>query len=111
MALLEVPAWIRDALDPEERLLAFRPGATFDRRQDGELPTLGVAGDLYLTTSRLVLYGRVVLVIRLAEIEEIDLMGERLMIATGGGHGVAIDVDRPRLLRVQIGTARSGVHR
>jgi hypothetical protein len=72
------------------------------------------AGRLYLTTSRLVLLTRpsdspdvLELSVELADIEELALVGERLLVSLADGSGLTIDAGRPRLLRVQVAAARA----
>ena len=109
MAPIEVRGSIADLLGPTERLLAVRNDARYDRRQEAEGSRgPGLSGDLYLTSSRLILLGRFDLTFDLEEIEEIDLFGDRLRLMTGKGAGLSLDVDQPRLLRVEIGAARMG---
>jgi hypothetical protein len=96
-------------LCPDEHVLAVRRSAGFDRRQP--LPKgrgSGLVGDLYLTSKRLVLVGRVILAFDLPAIAEASLEGERLLLVMADGTGLAIDVDHPRLLRVELATARAG---
>jgi hypothetical protein len=76
------------------------------------------AGRLYLTTSRLVLLTRpsdspdvLELSVDLADIEELALVGERLLVSLADGSGLTIDAGRPRLLRVQVAAARAAARR
>jgi len=110
-----------------EGVVEVRPGATL-----GRVPLAGSvttddpiaagdlamgqtqAGRLYLTTSRLVLLTRpsdspdvLELSVELANIEELALVGERLLVSLVDGTGLTIDAGRPRLLRVQIAAARA----
>lgn len=96
-------------LEADERVLAARRSAQLDRRQPvpGWDAPSGVAGDLYLTSRRLVLVGRVTLSFDLGDIVDAGLSGERLLLVLGDGTGVSLDVDQPRLLRVEIATARA----
>ena len=109
MASLAPDDRIAPLLAAREQVLAVRHSAHLDRRQ--EIPGLeapsGIAGDLYLTSRRLVLIGRVTLSFDLRVIEEAGLTGERLILVLSDGHGVSIDVEGPRLLRVEIATARA----
>lgn len=92
-----------------EQVFAVRCLATLERRQDAPMTVTasGLAGDLYVTSQRLLLVGRHVLWIELDEIADVLLAGERLLLVLRGGRGVAIAVDRPRLLRVEIAAARA----
>ena len=80
-----------------------------DRRQPvlGSDVPCGLAGDLYVTSRRLVLVGRYTLSFDLADIEEAMLSGERLLFVLRDGQGASLDVDRPRLLRVELAAARA----
>jgi hypothetical protein len=109
MPALEADARIAPLLSGNERVLAVRRSVALDRRQPvlgSDLPS-GVAGDLYLTSRRLVLAGRVTLSFALAEIEQTMLSGERLLLVLRGGQGLSIDAAQPRLLRVEIAAARA----
>ena len=109
MPALEPDARIAPLLNPNERVLAVRHGAIYDRRQSkpGSEVAVGVAGDVYVTSRRLVLVGRMTLSFGLPEIQEAVLSGERLLLVMGDGTGISLDVAQPRLLRVEIGTARA----
>ena len=98
-------------LAPDERPLAVRRSVALDRRQPplNPEPAAGLAGDLYLTSRRLVLLGHHVLEIDLMEIQEAALSGEILLLALRDGTGVTLEVAEPRLLRVQIAAARSAI--
>lgn len=106
---LEPDARIGPLLAPDERVLAVRQNAAIERRQatrDPDAP-LGVAGGLYVTSLRVMLVGRVVLSFRLREIEEIGVAAERLILILAAGTSVSVQTAQPRLLRVQIATARA----
>jgi hypothetical protein len=109
MAALEPDARIAPLLAVNERVLAMRPGAIFDlcRSTLGPDAPHGVAGDLYVTSRRLVLVGRVSLSFDLRDIEETGLSGERLLLVMRDGSSVSVQTGQPRLLRVEIGTARA----
>jgi hypothetical protein len=64
-------------------------------------------GDLYLTSSRLVLVGRTALEYDLDSISEAVVSSERLLITLVDGAGITLAVDRPRLLQVEIRVART----
>jgi hypothetical protein len=76
--------------------------------------TESLSGRLYLTSTRLVLLGRPTadgpveseLSVALGDIEELAVVGERLLVSLADGTGITIDAGRPRLLRVQIAAAR-----
>lgn len=96
-------------LDHDEWLIAVRTSAILDRRvpRPGEPAGAGLEGQLAVTSRRLILAGRHVLTFDLGEVEEIVLSGDRLLVVMRHGIGVALDVEQPRLLRVQIASARA----
>jgi hypothetical protein len=49
--------------------------------------------------------GQVTVNVQLADIAETSLAGERLLITLRGGDGLTLDVDKPRLLRIEIAAA------
>jgi hypothetical protein len=106
---LEPDARIAPLLIPGEHVLAVRRSVMLGRyppRSGSDVP-MGVGGDLYLTARRLVLVGRVTLSFDLDAIEEAGLSGERLLLVMRDGSSVSLDVAEPRLLRVEIGSARA----
>jgi hypothetical protein len=96
---------------PDEHVLAVRHSIVVDRRGPNGNPTRSecVAGDLYLTTRRIVVVGRTLLSFDLSGIEEATASAARLMLILDDGTGLAFDVDRPSLLRVEISTARAAL--
>ncbi len=113
MPPLEPDARIAPLLKPDERVVAVRRFAVFDRRQPDPGPDgpAGLGGDLYVTSRRLVLIGRLTLSIDLTEIEEAVLSGERLLLVLSDGQGVTLDIAQPRLLRVELAAARADAGR
>jgi hypothetical protein len=105
---LEPDLQVGPVLGPYEQVLAMRRHAVLDRRQGTLGPNLptSMAGDLYVTTRRLILIGRRTLWFELAEIEDVLLSGERLLLVMRDGEGAALSVTDPRLLRVEIAAAR-----
>ena len=109
MATLEPDERIGALLCPHEQVVAVRRSAQLHRLQPipgWDVPP-GLAGDLYLTSRRLVLVGRMTLDFDLEDIEETDLSGGRLLVALCDGRGLSLDVEQPRTLRVEIATARA----
>jgi hypothetical protein len=100
---------IEPLLRPGEHVLSVRQSVVLDRRRPP--PRWGsparLAGDLYVTSRRLVLLGRLTLAIDLDEIEDAVLSGERILLIMDNGNGAALDVARPRQLRVEIAAARA----
>jgi hypothetical protein len=95
---------VRDALAPGERLVARRCNALVDRRHDGA--SMRPAGDLYVTSRRLLLVGPTSFSIELDRIRDAAVIGEQVVLILTGGVALSIETDQPRLLRVQIAAAR-----
>jgi hypothetical protein len=102
-------ARIAPLLEPGERLIAVRHAALLDRREPapGERLTSGAAGELYVTSQRIMLVGRITLEVALEAIEDAVLSGERLLLVLREGRGVTLQVGQPRLLCVEIAAARA----
>ncbi|MEP6681455.1 MAG: hypothetical protein ABJB65_08255 [Chloroflexota bacterium] len=96
---------IAGELHDDEALYAQRSNAMLNR-SDGAGTLPGYAGTLYLTSRRLIHIGHVTFSVSLAQIEELSVVGERLLLTLSNGEGVSLDVAEPRLLRVLIGMAR-----
>ena len=109
MPALEPDDRIAPLLGPDEHVLAVRRSATLDRHIPSPGPNAHaeLTGDLYVTSRRLVLVGRLTQAIALREIEDAVLCGERILLVMVDGSGASLDVSRPRLLRVEIATARA----
>lgn len=105
--LLEVAAEgpVVDTLDRDERLHAVRGAAMIE--QAGEPTPTG--GTLYLTSRRLLHLGPAgTLEVPLAAIADMAVAMERvLLVGLTDGSDLAVEVDRPRLLRVQVAAARA----
>jgi hypothetical protein len=108
LVALEPDGAIRPLLGPGECVFGWRREAVLDRRQPSTPDAReGVSGALYLTSDRLVLVGRPVVEIDLECIAEVGIAGERLFLVLADGSSAAIDVDTPRLLRVEISATRA----
>ena len=90
-------------LADDELVHDLRPSAIL--KAPGDDRALGYGGTLYLTSQRLVHIGQVTVNVQLRDIIETSLAGERLLITLRDAEGVALDVDRPRLLRTEIAAA------
>lgn len=95
-------------LVPGEELFAIRSSAIING-PGVAAPLTGYGGTLYLTSQRIVHLGQVTLSLRLEDIEELSLAGERLLLTLRGGDGIAVDVAGPRLLRAQIAAAMAAL--
>lgn len=105
---LEPDGRVGPLLGPGERLLAIRHDAGLDPRQPSASGGfVAPAGDLYVTSERLVHLGKEVRTFDLDDIEDATLDDGRVLLLFHDGLGITVDADRPRLLRVQISTARA----
>ena len=87
------------ARDERARLVDVRPATRAEQiTPDG---SHSVTGRLHLTTRRLVLVGAEPLEVDLSTIEELSLVGERLMIGLGHGRALSLEIAAPRTFRVR----------
>jgi hypothetical protein len=111
MAPLEPDPRISGFLVPGEEIIAVRRSVLLDRREPSPGARCpqhpGLSGDLYVTSTRLLHIGRTVIEYDLAAIREADVSAEHLLLVLSDGAGMILDVDRPRLLRVEIAAARA----
>lgn len=105
---IDVAPWLAPHLQTAELLLIVRPDVLFELPFEGAGEGRRLRGDLCLTDRRLlVVDGRVIQAVDLTAIVEIGVVGDRtLQLSMSTGRGIAIDVDRPRLFRVQVQAAR-----
>jgi hypothetical protein len=95
-------------LDPGEQLVAVRRSAVAYRAETpGSVATPPIVVDLYVTSRRLVLAGPDLIFFDLAALDEAVVSHERLLIVLRDGVGLVLEVEQPRLLRVEIATARA----
>jgi hypothetical protein len=102
---IDVDGLAAESLRPGEAAVAARFSTVVTRHLLGD-GTDEFAGQLVLTTRRLLVVGHAPLVVELDEIDELTLAGERLLVILHDGTGLSIDASRPRLLRVQIAALR-----
>ena len=103
---LEPDAGAIAILQPGETLHAIRPSTMLE--ETGSINGMGRprGGTLYLTSQRLVHAGVESTELALGEIEEMAIALERLvLIRVRNGSDLALEVDQPRLLRVQVAAA------
>jgi hypothetical protein len=95
-------------IDPGEEIHAVRPFAMLEDRASS-MPT---GGTLFLTSNRLAHIGEHSKDIQLNAIAESAVALERLLLLDlTDGSGLAIEVDQPRLLRVQLAAARANARK
>lgn len=93
-------------LEPGEILHAVRASALLEERALTNGAGLPRGGTLYLTSERVVHTGAESTELALAAIEEMVVALERLvLIRLRNGSDLAVEVDQPRLLRVQLAAA------
>lgn len=97
---LEADESISPHLLPDEKVHGLRRHAIL--RAPGDDRALGYGGSLYLTSRRLIHLGQVIVTLRLTDIVETSIAGERLLLTLQDGEGLALDLDRPRLLRASM---------
>ena len=97
---LEPDERVSPHLLPNEKVHGLRRHAIL--RAPGDDRALGYGGSLYLTSRRLIHLGQVVMTVQLTDIVEASLAGERLLLTLRDGEGLALELDRPRLLRAEL---------
>jgi hypothetical protein len=104
---LEPDEEIRAHLRPGEHLHGLRRHAIL--RGPGDDRALGYGGTLYVTSHRLIHLGQVLMAVQLADVLETSIGGERLLVTLRGGEGLSLEVDQPRLLRVEMASLMRGL--
>jgi hypothetical protein len=105
--VMEPDELVLSHLLPDEQVHGLRRHAIL--RAPGDDRALGYGGSLYLTSRRLLHLGQVIVTLRLLDIVETSIAGERLLLTLRGGEGLALDVDRPRLLRAEMAAVARGL--
>jgi hypothetical protein len=108
VARLEPDQVLRPMLEPGEQLIALRRSAVLHHPETpdsnaGEPVTV----DVYVTSRRLVLAGSRIETFELADLDEASVSNDGLLLVLCDGRGLELDVDWPRLLRVEIAAARA----
>ncbi len=111
MTTLGPDAQIAPLLAPAEKVLAVRRCAGFEQRPACDAAAVHGRGDLYLTSARLVLVAQPMIEIGLEQIDEAMLCSARLLLVLHDGAGIALEVEGPHLLRVEIAAARAAARR
>jgi hypothetical protein len=102
---VDIDSLLAERLRPGETAVDIRSSSQVTRHPLGD-GTDEHAGQLVLTSQRLLVVGRSPLEVELDEIDELSLAGERLLVTLRDGTGLSIHAPRPRLLRVQIAALR-----
>jgi hypothetical protein len=98
---------ILPTLEPGEALVAMRRSAVVSHTGSVESRAQPGPVDVYVTTRRLLLAGSDVQAFDLASLDQAVVSDERLLLALCDGVGLTLEVDWPRLLRVEIAAARA----
>jgi hypothetical protein len=105
---LEPDGELAPLLQPSESLVATRASVAVERHlADGRIES--ASGRLVLTSRRLLLVGRATISADLADVEELSLAAERLLVTLRDGTGLSFDAGRPRVLRVHVAAAVEAV--
>jgi hypothetical protein len=102
---VDVDELAAERLRPGETAVDVRSSTVVTRHLPGD-GTDELAGQLVITTERLLVVGHTPLELELGDIDELTLAGERLLVTLHDGTGLSINASRPRLLRVQIAALR-----
>jgi hypothetical protein len=97
---------IRRILAPDELVVAVRRSVSLERRVGRPESGAGQLGDLYVTTERLVHLGDHRVDFPLSEIRDAIEAEGTLRLVVAEEPGIEIEVDDPRLLRVEIAAVR-----
>jgi len=91
-------------LDPDETVLVTCHASLLCPREGSKAS--GLAGELYLTSKRLLHLGGGTMSADLDRIDEVTLRDDGLAVTRTDGDSILLGVEQPRLLRVQIAAAR-----
>ncbi len=95
-------------LAPDEQVITVRDAVVVERDRSGPSPEDRLIR-LVVTTARLILIGRAARSIPFDRIDEVSVAGEKVLVSLIDGEGLSLDAGGPRLLRLQIAAARSGI--
>lgn len=94
-------------LAESERVLDWRAQAGLSRVSEHTHAVARHDGPLYVTSERLVHLGESITSVPLAEIEELAMADDRILITISNSRGLMLDVEGPRQLRVLLTAART----
>lgn len=98
---------IRPMLEPAELVVAVRHHALVDCHPAGA-GERSLAGDVYLTSARLVVTGPDTAAWDLSSVGVADVTDRQLLLTLRDGTGIALTIDRPASFRVKVQAARQG---
>jgi hypothetical protein len=109
LAPLSTDERLASLLHPGERVFALHEHVTAGRRalRAGSAEPATATGTLLLTSLRILVAGDAIVEVGLEDIEEAVISGDQLLLVLRYGQGLALSLERPRLLRVQVAAARS----
>ena len=108
---LEADAVVGPHLQADERVLGYRADAALARVDDATTTAPREFGPLYVTSTRLLHLGRQATSVALAEMGELVMADDRMLITLGSVRGLMLDVAQPRQLRVLLAAAKAALGR
>jgi len=108
---LEADAEVGPHLQADERVLGYRADAALARVDDATTTAPREFGPLYVTSTRLLHLGRQATSVALAEMGELVMADDRMLITLGSVRGLMLDVAQPRQLRVLLAAAKAALGR
>jgi hypothetical protein len=111
VAGIEPDAIVSSHLNEGEQVLGFRTHVTFARVDRSGGPGTAIPGWLYVTDQRLIHIGAEVSAIPLTDVIELTVTQDMLLMGLLRSDGVAVGVNRPRLLRLLITAAKTAARR
>jgi hypothetical protein len=94
-------------LADDERVLGMRAQADLGRLDEATRATVRHSGRLYVTDRRLLHLGEEVVSVSLADIVELAMSDERILVTLAESRGVTLDISDPRRFRVLVAAAKS----
>ena len=107
LPVLQPDSVIAPLLIGGEQVIGWRPQAGLSSIQENTHTVIRDDGRLYVTSTRLLHLGRQTTAVPLAEIDELAMADDRILITLAGSRGLMLDVDLPRQFRVLLAAARS----
>ena len=107
LPVLQPDASITPLLVDGEQVVGWRPEAGLSRVDETTHAVVRDEGPLYVTSDRLLHLGRETTSLPLAEIAELAMADDRILVTMSGSRGLMLDVAAPRQFRVLLAAART----
>ena len=104
---IDADATVAPHLAGDERVLGVRAAASIARIDEVTQAAVRDEGPLYVTSTRLLHLGARLTSVSLADVEELAMADDRILMTIRGSRGLMLDVSEPRQLRVLLAAARS----